>query len=129
MTHRRPVRCCRSPTGPDPYHRLTEVDRDHLARFAALRPGDLPDLIPKRPAFFADAACKGESIDVFFPANGGSAAPGKAICATCPALDPCREWALEQGPELHGIFGGTTPNDRAKFRKVIRSTGVGGNSI
>jgi len=101
------------------------VDRALLAALAAEPPGVDPpnpfaDLL-RRPEWHAEAACRGQGVDLFFPANGGSAAPAKAICATCPALDPCREWALDQGPELAGIFGGTSAIDRAKIRKVTRS--------
>lgn len=41
-----------------------------------------------------------------------------AVCHGCPLLDPCREWALAQMPELiAGIWGGTTEGDRSRARQ------------
>ncbi|MFI6819743.1 WhiB family transcriptional regulator [Micromonospora sp. NPDC050187] len=76
------------------------------------------------PAFLDEAtnppACRGHDPETFFPEHrkGGpavhvQASRAKAICAECPLLAPCREWAFEQSPTaLHGIWGGTTYNDR-----------------
>ncbi|QKT11580.1 WhiB family transcriptional regulator [Rhodococcus sp. W8901] len=33
---------------------------------------------------------------------------------TCPVLTPCRSHALH-GPERFGIWGGTTPTERARL--------------
>ncbi|MGO4205435.1 WhiB family transcriptional regulator [Rhodococcus sp. TAF43] len=39
---------------------------------------------------------------------------GVSICMTCPVLTPCRSHALH-GPERFGIWGGTTPTERARL--------------
>ncbi|SKK36907.1 MULTISPECIES: WhiB family transcriptional regulator [Mycobacteroides] len=39
----------------------------------------------------------------------------KATCSRCPVMDKCRTWALENGEEF-GIWGGTTPAERAALR-------------
>ncbi|SHT12945.1 transcriptional regulator [Mycobacteroides abscessus subsp. abscessus] len=39
----------------------------------------------------------------------------KATCSRCPVLDMCRTWALDNGEEF-GIWGGTTPAERAAMR-------------
>lgn len=39
----------------------------------------------------------------------------KAACSRCPVRDMCRTWALENGEEF-GIWGGTTPAERAALR-------------
>ena len=39
----------------------------------------------------------------------------KAECSTCPVMTQCRTWALENGEEF-GIWGGTTPGERAAMR-------------
>jgi hypothetical protein len=39
------------------------------------------------------------------------------ICAGCPELAPCRAWAIGPGREEHGIWGGTTPVQRAALRR------------
>ncbi|QNJ96044.1 WhiB family transcriptional regulator [Mycolicibacterium fluoranthenivorans] len=36
----------------------------------------------------------------------------KQICRDCPVLKQCREYALAT-PEVHGIWGATTPRERA----------------
>lgn len=53
-----------------------------------------------RPRWHADAACRTEDTAVFFPSNGRSAAAAKAICATCPAFEACREWTDAQLVDL-----------------------------
>ena len=66
----------------------------------------------------ATAACHGKS-DVMFPAT----TPGRghptdytaalALCAGCPVIEPCRDAGAH---EPDGVWGGTTPSDRAKRR-------------
>lgn len=38
-------------------------------------------------------------------------AAAKAVCATCPALRTCREYALRNG-EIYGVWGGLGEADR-----------------
>jgi WhiB family transcriptional regulator, redox-sensing transcriptional regulator len=38
-------------------------------------------------------------------------AEAKSICATCPALDPCRDYALTNA-EVYGVWGGLGEADR-----------------
>lgn len=42
------------------------------------------------------------------------------LCRLCPFRNPCMEWAIQTG-QPHGIWGGTTPNDRDK---IIRMRGI-----
>lgn len=37
------------------------------------------------------------------------------ICAMCPVLEPCKEWAVTL-PEPVGVWGGTLPKERGSFR-------------
>jgi WhiB family redox-sensing transcriptional regulator len=77
-------------------------------------------------AWMRDAACKGQT-DLFalpIPRAGqptkrwfAQAAQAKQICATCPVIDPCRNWALDhQGggtdPAFSMVAGGMTPPER-----------------
>lgn len=48
--------------------------------------------------------------DWWFPERGESTAPAKAICARCPVIEPCLQWALENREE--GIWGGTSGRER-----------------
>ena len=58
-----------------------------------------------------------------FPARGESSAPAKAVCARCLRQSECLGWALDQGPSLLGIWGGTTQRDRKKLTTSGKVTG------
>ncbi len=69
-----------------------------------------------RPDWHADAACRGMGPALFYPEGRGSnAGPAKAVCATCPVVEPCRA----AGEAETGVWGGTSERDR----RVIRSSG------
>ncbi|MCC5954179.1 MAG: WhiB family transcriptional regulator [Acidimicrobiia bacterium] len=70
---------------------------------------DLPDLIPPRPRWHADAACRGRG-DWF-----DLAAPdAKAICGECPVKQACADDGIE---EPAGVWGGMSERDRRKLRR------------
>lgn len=78
--------------------------------------GEWPAWLDQARADGITPACDG-ATRLFFPAHGkGSQAAireAKAICHTCPLLDTCREWALEQHPVwLYGVWGGLTKAER-----------------
>jgi WhiB family redox-sensing transcriptional regulator len=80
----------------------TDTDDDLIARVRAyLEP----------PPWHADAACRGESIDVFFPPLGAQAKAARAICGRCPVIDDCRTAAYEND-EQAGVWAGETPRER-----------------
>lgn len=65
------------------------------------------------------AACRGLDSSMFFHPEGerGSAKAvreraAKALCATCPVLQQCREHALRVR-EPFGVWGGLTESERA----------------
>lgn len=64
------------------------------------------------------AACQGRPQAIFFPATtgvGGSVwASAKQICATCPVLVACREYALA-ADERDGVWGGLDPSERRQI--------------
>lgn len=71
-------------------------------------------------------ACREPGVDpeLFFPVGqSGPAvrqiAAAKAVCARCPVLARCLEWALRAG-EPDGIWGATT----AEERRVLRGRGA-----
>ena len=73
----------------------------------------LPDL--------AGALCKGADPGVWFPSAPGRKAAlateaAKAACTGCPVHAECLEWALDAG-EADGVWGGTTPEERAVIRR------------
>ena len=48
--------------------------------------------------------------------HAACAGAAKAICATCPVLEQCREYALS-AHEPYGIWGGMTEEERAAYWK------------
>jgi WhiB family redox-sensing transcriptional regulator len=61
-------------------------------------------------------ACLG-ATGLYFPDKAEGAAQAireaKAICGTCPLLDVCRDWALQQPPQwLYGVWGGLSQYER-----------------
>lgn len=65
------------------------------------------------PGPWADhAACKGK-VNVFYvnPNHKRVVEQALAICATCPVVMPCQQYALRNN-ELHGVWGGMTAEQR-----------------
>lgn len=75
-----------------------------------------------------DAACAGNDPEAWFPLESGrnraEVAYAKSICATCPARNPCAEYAIESG-ERHGVWGGLTVRDRDRIRRQRGLSGLG----
>jgi WhiB family redox-sensing transcriptional regulator len=72
-------------------------------------------------AWMFRGACRGEDPDLFFPV--GSAGPAltqiaeaKAVCARCPVIGACLEWALSK-PERSGVWGGMSEEERHKLHR------------
>ncbi len=68
-----------------------------------------------------DAACAGESTDLFFPiGTSGHAArqaeEAKRICKGCPVSIACLHWAITSGTE-HGVWGGLTEEERRAWKR------------
>jgi WhiB family redox-sensing transcriptional regulator len=66
-----------------------------------------------------EGSCNGMDVDIFFPESNG-VRPAyelpQRICADCPVVDDCREWALRTHLD-YGYAGGTTPTQR---RYILR---------
>ncbi|GAA4656506.1 WhiB family transcriptional regulator [Streptomyces buecherae] len=64
------------------------------------------------------AACAYEDPELFFPVGAASARTlqqereAKAVCARCPVVRACRDWAMAT-EQTHGIWGGTGERERA----------------
>jgi Transcription factor WhiB/Phage integrase family len=86
-------------------------DRDPSAYIA--------DLL-RRPAWMADAACKDQPTELFFPTRGETTEAARAICATCPVSADCLEYAViaNQRDDV-GIWGGTSARQRRKIRAAL----------
>jgi hypothetical protein len=82
--------------------------------------GDLLELLTRRPAWHADAACREAPAGVsWFIERGQHPGPAKAICGRCLVVDECRAWALDQGGALQGLWGGLSPAERAIQRRGL----------
>lgn len=55
--------------------------------------------------------------DLFFPGRGDikSVNKAKAVCATCPVIDECLEYALANN-EHWGVWGGRSERERKRMR-------------
>jgi WhiB family redox-sensing transcriptional regulator len=70
------------------------------------------------------AACRGEDVDLFFPAGhrGEFAAQveeAKEICRACPVREACLLDAINK-PEKYGIWGGLDELERGQLRRNDR---------
>lgn len=64
------------------------------------------------------AACKGMSIDVFFPRYGRNAtAEAVRVCAACPVARACRDHA-KTAPEPYGTWGGVPEAERPESKST-----------
>lgn len=80
----------------------------------------LLDVLHRRPAWHADAACKEHPEVTWFPARGERSAPAKAICATCLVRAECLTFAADHelaAGEAHGIWGGLPAHERVLFAR------------
>ena len=68
-----------------------------------------------------DVNCRDVDTTVFFPKGKDASRPrgvydqAVAICANCPARQPCLEYALRCN-ETDGVWGGRTPEQRRRLR-------------
>lgn len=113
-TPRRPTRAPHHPAAPPMTAYPDNDDRSLLDEFTA----DLLDRTQIR--WRKQAACLTVADrTIFFPGRGRSdmADKAKAVCATCPVIADCLEYAL-RGHERVGVFGGTTEQER---RVILRA--------
>ena len=68
----------------------------------------------------AEGNCNNHPPAVFFPSDGVGVEIAKKFCATCPAKDPCLDYALESRID-HGVWGGTSERQRRRILKARRS--------
>ncbi|MEY4130775.1 MAG: hypothetical protein RLZZ31_899 [Actinomycetota bacterium] len=61
--------------------------------------------------------CRHEPPSTFFPSDGVGVENAKKICATCPVIEECLSYALDNRID-HGVWGGTSERQR---RRILRS--------
>ena len=94
--------------------------------FAGQRPGGrVPHLsLHLPPEWTRDALCAQTDPEAFFPEVGGSTRRATSVCAACPVLAECRDYALDASGELDGVWGGLSANERRRLRRQARRTGI-----
>ena len=73
------------------------------------------------PAWMADGACRMYPPGTFFPSDGVGVDRARKICATCPVVASCLEYALTNRLE-HGVWGATSERERRRILKRRRLT-------
>jgi WhiB family redox-sensing transcriptional regulator len=68
-----------------------------------------------RPAWHAQAACRGQGAGEWVKAAGDYTAE-RAVCASCPVREECLAYALAD-KDLVGMWGGTTERERREMRR------------
>lgn len=80
----------------------------------------------------AEASCQTENPELFYPGPGEFwiEIEAKRVCATCPVIDQCRDYADEFEGDRHAVFGifagetATERRDRRKGRACCISCGI-----
>lgn len=68
------------------------------------------------------ARCREADPELFFPADGQPAEPARRICRRCPVIRDCLDEAMRH-EERHGVWGGTSPNQRTTLRRRLALAG------
>lgn len=63
-----------------------------------------------------DAVCRQVDNELWYPEKGESTQPAKKICAHCPVVAECLEYALKN-KERFGVWGNTSERERRKLWK------------
>ena len=106
--------------GPDAVDEERRVEAEHswyYALLADLDPPTLEELVGPRPAWMAQAACRGMGTDLFFPAPGEDVDPARAICARCGVGQECLAYIMAAESGAPGVWGGTTGKDRRRLKR------------
>lgn len=79
------------------------------------RPLQLPRPLISEWDWQRNARCRSVDVDVFYDGETLSEVAAKAICADCPVIEECRDYAVAAN-EPHGIWGGLSPSERVQYR-------------
>lgn len=70
-------------------------------------------------SWMAEGNCRNYPPSVFFPSDGVGVDRARKICAGCPVLGTCLEYALAERIE-HGVWGGCSERERRRILKRRR---------
>ncbi len=76
--------------------------------------------LPVNTNWRVDALCREKDPELFFPVGASGpalvqVAEAKAVCRTCPVMDACLDWALDNDEQ--GVWGGTDEEDRRRIQR------------
>lgn len=90
--------------------------------FSGRRPTHRPTVSPiaflsslDSPEWMDQGLCAQTDPETWFPEKGGSVREAKAICATCPVVAECLDYALAR-QERFGIWGGLSERERRRLK-------------
>jgi len=69
--------------------------------------------------WMAEGNCANQPPNLFFPSDGVGVEVAKKVCADCPSIDQCLEYALTNRIE-HGVWGGCSERQRRRILKARR---------
>jgi hypothetical protein len=106
-----------------------DVHIEHELRML-MRPGDSTDdprqraihllgSLDRNQPWRRYAACKEASPRWWFPNQGEPVTYAKRICAACAVQSECLAYALDAGDLLHGVWGGTSRQERNRMRREV----------
>lgn len=73
--------------------------------------------MPNPQPWAADALCAQIGDDqIWFPSIGNTSSTAIKICHSCPVIEQCRDYALNNPTPLYGIWGGLGARQRDKIR-------------
>lgn len=74
-----------------------------------------------RERWMDEASCADMPCDMFFPSDGAGVVRAQRVCAKCPVIMSCLEYALRHRVD-HGVWGGCSERKRRRILKA-RATG------
>lgn len=94
--------------------------RAHVSGFESDRLDEVLALL-ERPAWHADAACRGMDPDLFYPGLGANRdlVHARQVCTGCRVRVECLEDALARGDKW-GVWGGLSERERRRLRRERR---------
>ncbi len=73
-------------------------------------------VLTERTSWHEQAACRGLGPGMFYPEEErADYDTARQFCASCPVIESCAATGAHEG---HGIWGGTTPNQRHSRHRV-----------
>lgn len=73
-----------------------------------------------RERWMERAACADMPCDMFFPSDGAGVVRAQRVCAKCPVIVQCLEYALKNQVD-HGVWGGCSERKRRRILKARAS--------